>query len=193
MGTLNKIKPQHGFALFMTLVTLVIITLSIIAMMRVMEAGVSAAGNIAFRQAAIGAAGAAAAAVNNRLARETNPILAVTGSIGTDYYANVAAAFDPLTHNWADNIPPVGPISGYTVNYVIHRLAMGDGLCETAQTGCTFSSEASSVGTEVGASYSGGTGTYGKPLSPTGFVYYSVTAKVSGPKHNINYVQTLMY
>jgi type IV pilus assembly protein PilX len=197
MGALSKTKSQHGFALFMTLVTLVIITISGIAMMRVMEAGVSAAGNIAFRQAAARIAGVAGEAALTRIKSMDKATLAVTSG---DYYANTGTLFDPVTYNWSGNSTALpsnalpDKLSGYDVNYVIHRMAVADGLCEDlTATGCTFSSAASSVGTAAGASQSGGS-QYGAGISNVGgLVYYRVTVKVSGPKHNISYVQTLMY
>ena len=196
MDTLNKIKPQHGFALFMTLVTLIIITISGISMMRVMEAGVSSAGNIAFRQAAVRVAGVAGEAARTRILGMDKPTLAATNG---DYYANSSAAFNAAAYDWANSTAlPTNALpeklSGYDVNYIIHRLSMSDGLCEELNaTGCTFSSAASNIGTASGASQSGGGG-YGLGIvNVGGLVYYRVTVKVSGPRHNVAYVQTLMY
>jgi Tfp pilus assembly protein PilX len=189
MGALNRINPaQRGFALFMTLVTLVIITISGISMMRVMEAGTSAAGNIAFRQAAIRVADVATENARSWILSQA----ALTSS-ATGYYANVTdTTFNPVSYVWAGNSRGVGTVSGYDVNYVIHRMAMHDGLCADTPTGCTYPSNASSSSVEEGTSHIGGSGP-GSITMGLGRVYYRVTIKVSGPRHNVGYVQVFMY
>jgi type IV pilus assembly protein PilX len=188
MVAINRTRGQQGFALFMTLVTLVIITISGIAMMRVMEAGTSAAGNIAFRQAAIRVADVAAENARSWLSSASSLATSTTG-----YYANMDTVFNPITFDWDNNSRDVGaPVSGYTVNYVIHRMAMNDGLCSEINTGCTYPAVASSSGVEDGGSHAGGSGP-GSITSAVGKVYYRITVKVSGPKRNISFVQVFMY
>ncbi len=189
MVAINRSEPlQQGFALFMTLVTLVIITISGIAMMRVMEAGTSAAGNIAFRQAAIRVADVAAENARSWLSSASTLSDPVTG-----YYANTGTAFNPATHDWDNNSRDVsGAIAGYKAIYVIHRMAMHNGLCSEINTGCTYPAVASSSGVEDGGSHVGGSGP-GSITSAVGKVYYRITVKVSGPKRNVSYVQVFMY
>lgn len=189
MVALNKInQPQRGFALFMTLITLVIITVSGISMMRVMEAGVSSAGNIAFRQAAIRVADVA-----TENARAWIQSAASLSGPATGYYANVTdVAFNPVSHDWDNASRVSGTVSGYDVNYVIHRMAMHDGVCADTATGCTYPSNASSTGVDEGTSHIGGSGP-GTITGAIGRVYYRITVKVSGPRHNIGYVQVFVY
>jgi type IV pilus assembly protein PilX len=197
MTKFNINVAQRGFALFMSLVTLVIITISGIAMMRIMEAGTTAAGNIAFRQAAARIADVAAEDAREKIIEigttGGKPQLAVDD--GNFYYATMKPiSYDPAYWDPPKSVQLSGTVSGYTVNYVIHRIAVQEGLCETINVGCSFSPKASTDTIGSGASQSGSLTGYSSVISEgEGLVYYRVTVKVSGPRHNISYMQGYLY
>ncbi|HEY8117793.1 MAG TPA: hypothetical protein VIE91_01000 [Methylophilaceae bacterium] len=189
---------MQGVILFVTLIMLVILTISGVAMMQIMEAGVSAAGNIAFRQASLRVADVAMEDARIWLLAQDQSTLQ-DPAVGTDYYANLATPFNPVTDSWSKCVDQDGDgtcdtFSGYKLYYVIHRMAKANGACSATSTLCLFPSNASSAGTTEGQSQSGGTGAnQGNIAGTTGLVFYRITVKVSGPRHNINYVQALMY
>jgi type II secretory pathway pseudopilin PulG len=223
MGPRNMIAAhrQHGFVLFMTLVMLVILTISGLALMQVMGAGVSAAGNIAFRQASVRYADLALEGARTWLMTQSVTALhtdmpgsGYTSWVQQSYPTNAATDFNPKTLDWTDaavahqfsatdnggtdqDIDGDGDpttFSGYRIYYVVHRMANQGGVpCSEPGTGCMFPSAASSSTTAPGTTQSAGTG-YSPPIQGnTGNPYYRITAKVVGPRHNTSYVQAIMH
>lgn len=210
MGTLKPIRPmparQSGFVMVLTLIILVIITLSSLAMMLATRAGVSAAGNIAFRQAATRVADVAVEDAMQWMI--TNAVGVNLNTNRTGYYAtndevaagcSSSATFLPQTYDFANAAcatPRAAAVSGYQLYYVIHRMASpgGAGLaCTDPLAGCMFSPVASSAGVSAGASHSAGQ-SYQTSISNTaGLVFYRITVKVIGPRHNNRYVQAFVY
>lgn len=202
MGRLIKMK-QQGFVLFMTLVTLVMLTVSGLVMMRVMEAGVSAAGNIAFRQAASRVADTAIEDAMTWLKAESGKVTLETTTNdgnGNTIYIPSAEAFDPVSYDWeggaSHKMTATDKISGYDVYYVIHRMAQAAGSCKSATDNsyCMYAPNSGSTGTTTEGSSQGGGTTYSGFISgSSGLVYYRVTVKVSGPRNNVSYVQAFLY
>ncbi|MCX7627173.1 MAG: hypothetical protein N2Z69_01990 [Methylophilaceae bacterium] len=200
MGRLTCHRAQRGFVLFMTLMTLVLLTLSGLAMMRSTEAGVSASGNIAFRQAAVRVADVAIEhAVQWLKAHSGQSILnnAAMDDDGHTFYYPALGDFNPANHNWegGSHLLP-DRISGYDVHYVIHRVAQNAGDCasSTDNAYCQYVPGASKTGNSVmdGLSREFGGGE-GEIYDIQGSVYYRITVKVSGPRHNISHVQAFVY
>jgi Tfp pilus assembly protein PilX len=196
MGKLTTASMRHqsGFVLFMTLVMLVILTISGLAMMQVMNSGVSAAGNIAFRQAAVRVADVAVEDARNWMLGIAADNLTSSAASGVAYYySKEDKTFNPLTYDWDTKSKHLATkYSGYDLYYVIHRMAMNDGACSAVGTGCVFPPVASSSSTGEGSSHSGNI--YGTFIQgAAGLTYYRATVKVSGPRHNVSYVQVLMY
>lgn len=208
-------RRDRGFVLFMTLVMLVVITLSGLAMMQVMGAGVTAAGNIAFRQASVHYADLALEDARAWLQAQTAANL-VNDSPANGYTSFYDSNFDPKSLEWqnanvahqysatdnggtdpnldGDSDPTT--FSGYRIYYVIHRMAVVAGQpCTVPATGCMIPPPSGGAGGVVapGTSQSLGTGYNPTILGATGNVYYRVTAKVVGPRHNSSYVQAIMH
>lgn len=199
MGTLTGRRPagrERGFVLLMTLIILIVMTLSGLAMMLVMRAGVSTAGNIAFRQAAVRVADVAVESARTYiLARSAVSLQSDDPANG--YYASQQPAFTPLGYDFtaaAGVSRDAGTVSGYSVRYVIHRMAMTAGVaCSDPTAGCMFPPAASSAGTTAGTSHAGGSSYAGAISGTTGLVFYRITVKVSGPRYNNRYVQAFLY
>lgn len=217
MDTLNA-RPtpgsQRGFVLVMTLMILVILVLSGIALMTIMRAGVSTAGNIAFRQAAVRVADVAAEEAFQWVSAQIGASAAALESTDTStrpgYYASArewsttcstqsttsTAKPDFLPHLYDFSstscaMAHAGPVSGYNLAYVVHRMAAGPGACPAA--GCSGPSV--TVSCPTGSSHESGADSFCSSGGSTTsvHVYYRVTIKVSGPQHNTRYVQTFFY
>jgi type IV pilus assembly protein PilX len=226
MGPMNHMITAHrsqGFVLFMTLVMLVILTISGLAMMQVMGAGLTAAGNIAFRQASVRYADLALEDARIWLQGRTATFLHDNHPDDHGYMAwvqqsNPAAStdFDPLTHDWTnddvahlydaaefgtdpdlDGDGDSTTFSGYRIYYVIHRMANRAELaCSVPTTGCMVPPPPTGGGGTVvapGTSQSAGIGYTPPILGTTGNVYFRITAKVVGPRHSSSYVQAIMH
>ncbi|MCK9283379.1 MAG: hypothetical protein M0P39_03755 [Rhodocyclaceae bacterium] len=207
--------------LIATLVILVIITLSSIAMMVTMQAGISASGNIAFRQAATRTGDVA---IDNALAQINTLIGAGTAGTAMNadssaaapfrYYATMNAAnagcttdgsavFLPRTYRFSDDIdgadtfPCAAKFSsapaGYTLYYVVHRMAAAAGACPTV--GCMAPVVAASGGSAPTSGVSQDVEAAQTTSSSTAnnLVYYRITVKVSGPRQNNRYLQAFVY
>ncbi|HEY6897196.1 MAG TPA: hypothetical protein VI279_08035 [Rhodocyclaceae bacterium] len=208
----RRARREGGFILVMTLVILVVITLSSMAMMLGTKAGISAAGNIAFRQAATRVAdvavetafqfvstqiGTSAGALDNTNAANGyyssyNEVLAACTTSGTTTFS--PAAYDFANGNCA--IKLTNPVSGYDLYYVIHRMAT------TANTACPAAgcmapdvTLTSSSGTTPGGSTESGASVFGSSAGTVSnqIVYYRITVKVAGPKRNNRYIQAFVY
>lgn len=191
-------KNIRGVALFMTLIMMFILTISALGMMMMMNSGVSAAGNIAFRQAAVRLSDLAVEDARTWLSGRS-PTYLQSDDVANGYYANYQANFQPQTFDFATLARPYGGVlpgtaSGYNLFYVVHRMATTSGVaCSDPNAGCLFPPNASSSGTTQGNSQSGGVG-YNMNLSgATGLVYYRVTIKVVGARYNNRYIQAFFY
>lgn len=193
---------QAGFSLLMTLLSLLILSLSAMAMMSLLKAGVSTSGNIAFRQAAVRAADLGVEAAITWIGGQGVEYLKDTHA-DQGYYATSDPTFDPRTTlNFATSARVLGPtgtpgsaatpVSGYSVYYVIHRMSTTVGKCADID-GCLYPPVVTASETGQGSSSSGGGGYTTGLSASTGAVYYRVTVKVAGPRYNNRYVQAFVY
>lgn len=125
----------------------------------------------------------------------------------------VADAFTPTSYRFsetttgADGFPcaarVAGNPAGYTIYYVIHRMAntteaaclaaggaAGCGSCPTA--GCLQPAITSSSSGQTGVSQSA-TGPIFSSSSTNAAVYYRITVKVAGPRQNNRYIQGFIF
>ncbi len=230
-------KHQQGFVLVVTLLVMVIITLSSVAMIVAMRAGISASGNIAFRQAATRTAdvgvdqafqNTAANFTATALAANPNGLDVDNASGSYRYYATVngvakksdastfplaggctkdgSTTFSPENYrfNAVDGnglpvavndgegnpcaIQSTSTPSGYSLFYVVHRMAETTGSCGTTSTGCSRVSL--DGGNKPGCSVDAASVDY---CGSTSYVYYRITVKVAGPRQNNRYIQAFVY
>ena len=221
-------QQQQGFVLVIALVIMVVMTLSAVAMITSLRGGLSASGNISFRQAATRAADvaadggyvwiqaqmtAAATALNNDIA----PVNTAGALVTPRYYATMAGSdagckkdgvanvFAPQNYRFSDTtvggdgFPCAGRIAGspagYSVFYVIHRLARTAGMtcpaaeCVSPQVTIVSAPPAAGCSTDpTSASFCGVSAN-----SASAAVYYRITVKVVGPRQNNRYVQAFVY
>ncbi len=178
---------QRGVVLFIALIVLVAMTLAGIALSRSVGTGVMIAGNLSFQQGAASGGDAGIEAGRAWLLAQDLDTLRVDQARG--YVANWDTAFNPKTFDWDARAVNAGvDVAGNTIQYVVHRLCKNSNetvnaplqQCVVLQTG--------------GTSANRGGGSYGAlPLSGSLQVYYRVTARVTGPRNTVSYVQSVMY
>ncbi|MCX7156134.1 MAG: hypothetical protein NTW45_06795 [Rhodocyclales bacterium] len=162
MDTLNASRRparQQGFVLILALVIMVIITMSAVAMIASLRGGISASGNIAFRQAATRAADVAVDSAYRwmvtTMAAASGLSNDIAGAATPRYYATLAGAnsgckkdgtagsFTPQQYrfsdsvNGSDGLPCAAKVAakpaGYDLYYVVHRMAStSEALCVAA-------------------------------------------------------------
>ena len=184
---------QRGAVLLVALIVLVIMTLAGIALMRSVSTSGVIAGNLAFQQAATHSADVGVETAVTFLEGNTAAALqtSVLSGPGVRYvaYRQDPAAGQTWDDFWTNSIPAgatntlAQDAAGNTVSYVIHRLCNGEGVPITAVACST-----SPVDTGGGNSKGGGV----PPLLAPPQIYYRITARVSGPRNTLSYVQVVV-
>ena len=113
---------QQGVVLVIALIVLVAMTLTGIGLMRSVDTNVQIAGNLAFRNAALGAADAGIEAARQWITTQSTDLLINDQLPG--YYATWEDdAFNPTTFDWGTNGLLVGTDNnGNQIRYVVHRM-----------------------------------------------------------------------
>lgn len=178
---------QKGVVLFIALVVLVAMTLAGIALWRSVGTGILIAGNLAFQQGATNSGDSGIETARVWLTTQSETYLRDDHVPG--YYANWATGFDPHTFDWDNNATPVGTdVAGNTVSYVVHRLCRNSSESANAPTQQCVTLQQTGTGTSrIGSAYGQ------VPLAGVLLVYYRITARVTGPKNTVSYVQSVMY
>ena len=184
---------ERGAVLFIALIVLVAMSLAGIALIRGVDTANLIAGNLAFKQNATHGGdwgveqartwlqGQAATALYNDDAA-TKRYLAAMQS-GLDFTATDPSRPD---FDWTNNSFNAGADpAGNQVRYVIHRMCdlagnPGSVNCVRTSTGGTSDS------TKGGATYGGAA------LPSTSQIYYRITARVTGPRNTVSYVQVMV-
>lgn len=204
-------KAQRGVVLFIALIALMVMALAAVVLVRSVDTSTIIAGNLAFKQAATAAADAGVAAAVPWLAvteasQAVSPYVSAAHAFNIDspatgYYSSIAAPVnltDAATWAVGTSRPGTGANfdgngydanTGNTVRYIIQR------VCRTANQllstdNCLFSDVAGNKGSKRGRlSYEAGMSsdsTLGSPI-------YRITARVTGPKNSVSYIQAYAY
>lgn len=188
---------QRGTVLLIALILLVALSLGGIALIRSVSTSNMIAGNLAFQQAATHSADAGVeSAIAFLEANSAGTLTTLHSNIlsggGTRY---VAQRQDPAAGQswdafWNTTLASSGAVNslaqdaaGNTVSYVIHRLCNATGA--PVYPGCSSSpTDATSVGNSQGAGV--------VHLTGQRQVYYRITARVTGPRNTLSYVQVVV-
>ena len=201
---------QRGFMVYIALIALLVLSIAALALLRTSDTAGVIAGNLAFKQAATGAADTGAERAFNEL-----PALAAADVDIPGKYYRLMQAVDadgvPSTVDWS-SVPCWGTSGGtapvsctdaasYRVQYVIDRLCTlaptpgeaASTLAGKCVSGAPFSS-AGGPGADTGSHAQtthvfGGTGAV-SALRPT--IHYRVTVRVQGPRNTASTVQTVV-
>ena len=188
-------SQQRGTVLMVALILLVVLSLAGIALVRSVWTSNIIAGNLAFQQAATHSAdNGVEAAIAFLYANRTGATLhsSVLSGSGVRYVANRQ---DPASGQswdafWTATLAGSGAVNtlaadaaGNTVSFVIHRLCNATGA--PTYPGCSASAtHANNKNSSQGA------GT--QPLDSIRQVYYRITARVTGPRNTLSYVQVVV-
>lgn len=186
---------QHGTVMLIALILLVAMSLAGIALVRSVSTSNMIAGNLAFQQAATNSADTGIeSAVAFLEASGAGTLLqnSITAGAGTRY---IAVRQDPASGQswdtfWSASLAGSGAVNtlpadsaGNVVSFVIHRLCNAVGL--PTYPGCSSSP---TDATSSGNSYGAGVVALNSPRQ----VYYRVTARVTGPRNTLSYVQVIV-
>jgi type IV pilus assembly protein PilX len=188
----HKLKHgnQRGAVLIVALIALIAMTLAGLAVMRTVDTGVLLAGNIAFRKNAVNSAGSGIQSAEVWLVNKSAADLEAS-SAANGYYASWDTTFNPKTFDWSSDstskaVSSSADETGNTIRYVIHRLC--DAVGAASSVHCVRP-KSSSPGTPNDAfDYSTGGG-----LTGSSQVYFRITARVTGPKGSVSFVQATLY
>jgi Tfp pilus assembly protein PilX len=212
MGELSyrrRAGKQRGATLVMALLVLLVMTMASLAMIASMRSGVTTAGNISFRQAAVRVADVGVnAAYTQVMALLTANSAALDADIPAQgYWATQnggavcqkagVAAFSPIAYDFANPncAVNIGATSGYSIYYVVHRMAENPGACKvpTGSPPGTLAAGACSM-TPIEEYPFTTSGTKPVPFTVKAqFAYFRVTVKVVGPRSNNRFVQAYIY
>ena len=198
-----RVVKQRGVVLFLALIALVALSLAAVALIRSVDTSTLIAGNIAFKQSATNSAdagvesaiawlkGVQSANSNiNVLTNAAHPFNITNTANGYYSNANTIDLFADATWN-ISTIPAVTDSSGNTVSYIIERMCRnGDVAIQNAD--CLFSDPLKDRnGKEVKLSQDICKGD-GCPVAGQ-TPQIRITARATGPKNSVSYVQAFVY
>ena len=183
-GRLSLRQRQNGVVMFVALIILIVMTLAGIAMLRQITAGVSIAGNLAFKQNATAVADRGIE-VGRAWVTTQLPTVLWTDSAANGYFATWSPGFDPSTYDWTGSNKSAAVALGTEttvseVRYVVHRLCPNTGpvadncVTEPDQTGLSTS------------------GRRDKGATPPRQAYFRITARALGPRNTVSYTQVML-
>jgi Tfp pilus assembly protein PilX len=195
-------RAQRGVVLFIALIILVAMSLAGVALIRGADTGTVIAGNLAFRQNTtyVGDLGVEAARAWLQTAASSTLYNDAAGS-STAYYSTWQSNIDltggdPLKtdFDWTQAVSVTSgayaPPTGYTVQYVIHRLCSNSGDPTGSSAGCvktTGDAGTTASGTKGAATYGG------YAISVSASALYRITVRVTGPRNALSFIQTTVF
>lgn len=205
-------SDNRGGGLVVALVVLAAMSMAVLALVANVNSGLLAAGNLAFRQAAVLAADAGGEKAIAWLSPQADSAglfadkpddgyyaslpsnLDLTGSRGVQAGARIdwdndqcAGASGVLCLKAAPALP--ADAAGNLVRYVIHRLCRSAGSPQAASNSCLLHHLSASDGSSRGQlSYGAST-----RFEPVDAVVYRITIRVRGPRDTTAFVQTLVH
>lgn len=210
-----RVKNQRGVVLIVALIVLVAMTLAGIALVRSVDTGNIAAGNMAFRQGATMAADTgieagidwldsqqAGAALNNDRENDgyyatsqntldvTNRNLSSGVAVDWDHdgCANLSGVTKCITPS-AEKTVKQDDVVLYRYSYIIHRLCSNPIAYTHQDNSCiTYVPPNSKTPNRDVVGY-GNTGGFGGNAIP----YYRITTRVLGPRNTVSYVQSVVH
>ena len=188
-------RRQSGVVLIVALIMLIAMTLAALALVRSVDTTNLIAGNLSFQQAATHAGDRGVEAAIAWV--ENNSALLVANVPASGYAANglTAAPSKPANETWDEYWTRVwaprpavalatDAATGTTVNYVIDRLCTNVG----SPTGGAICSASPIVGVLPGNAEEAGE----KQIAAASQVYYRITARITGPRNTLSYVQAVI-
>jgi len=182
---------QGGAVLFIALIVLVAMSLAGIALIRGVDTANLIAGNLAFKQNATHGGDWGVEQARGWL--QLQPSATLYADVPGRYSAAMQTGLDftgtdPSAPDFDWNANSFGPLTdpaGNEVRYVIHR------MCELAGNPGSVNCVRTSTGGTTGGTQGGAT--YGGAALPTtSQIYYRITARVTGARNTVSYVQVMV-
>lgn len=202
-------RGQRGVVLVIALIVMVAMIMAGIAMVRSVDTSTIIAGNLAFKQSGTSSGDLGVEAAITWLGANGASLIDDNATNAADgYYANSQDCLDltggghvppattcPTTSvlDWSDAAKVKAPVldttTGNSVQYVIHRMcnlpgALNGGTCAVEQSSQTGSSE--------GAARQMATYQPGSWSSVSNRGFYRITARVTGPRNTVSFVQAVI-
>jgi type IV pilus assembly protein PilX len=187
---------QKGLVLFLALIALVAMSLAAAALVRSVDSGVLAAGNLAFKQSAIMSAETGIARAYTYIngkgeAALQNPVPA------DGYFATFDGGLDlKAAATWANSaLVPADAydLTGNEARYILQRMCRTNGKPD--QDICLVGTGNAAANSKGGKSEGGGSGGggYDAATGNSDAVAYRLTVRVAGPKNTVSYLQAFIY
>lgn len=205
LAALSTARRQRGVVLFFSLIALVIMSLAAVALIRSVDTSTMIAGNLAFKQStstsgdtAIESAIAYMAAlqvanINIDVYLDPAHPYNITNA-ANGYYSNADPALNLFTDapwNAVTAVPPIVDPSGNITEYIIQRMCRTANQVLTVQN-CLFSTAAlDNSGKSIPLPQEVCNGPGCPSLGQA--VQYRITARVTGPKNSVSYIQSFVY
>lgn len=173
-------KRQAGTALFISLITLVVMSLAAVSLMRSVDVGGLIAGNMAFKQSSMQLADLGMEAAYNQL----TGLAGSFDSNASGYYSTMQGVDSkgmPSSVSWNSSIPGVTLPNGYAVSYVIERLCAGTPPFPVPANYCLTEENFSGGSKREGSVAFSGGNTF----------YFRVTVRVDGPRNTTSHTQAV--
>jgi type IV pilus assembly protein PilX len=194
----RSMRRQRGVVLFVAMIVLVVMALAGVAMVRQSGAGLSIAGNLAFKQGATSAGDFGTEAALNWWMPLRNTAALDNDVPAEGYYSDWGAGGtprltgDPSTYDWNTLAKKLvvddGTRAGNQVSYIIERLCLTPGVNpeDPAQI-CVKSPPSGGM--------SKSTTTQHYPMSDGEdryLIHYRISTQIVGPKQTLSYIQVMV-
>ena len=175
-------KGESGVVLFFSLIALVIMSLAAVALIRSVDTNNQIAGNLGFKQSTMYSSDAG---INTAMAwlKTAGTTALYADSTANGYFASIGTSNAARTFVDDNGVGDVTDSQGNTIRYVVNRMC--DGVGDPATVNC-LKGPVSAVLDDHGKPIPGFTSE-----QPT--IMYRVTARVTGPKNTVSYIQTFVY
>lgn len=174
---------QKGVVLFFSLIALVAMSLAAVALIRTVDTNNMIAGNLGFKQSTIFSSDTGVKTAMAWL--KANPSLLNNDSAANGYFASSAISGTAQAFVDANGVGNTTDSQGNTIRYVVNRMCNATGVPNPPTVTC-LRGPVSLMQNDNGEPDP----TLGSP-QPT--IIYRVTARVTGPKNTVSYVQTFVY
>lgn len=186
---------QEGVILFIALIVLVAMTLAGIGMVRSVDTGTAAAGNLGFKQMSLNSGEAGI-----QSGYEWLVATAIAGSLDNTDAANGYYSSRPaIEPDWGDDATWQGAVAvnggaadsaGNVVYFIIHRMCTEPNTPFNGSNAGVANQCATAAPTLAGAGGSMAVGSYAFAGSPE--VFYRITARSVGPRNTATYLQSMV-
>ena len=180
---------QKGVVLFFALIALVVMSLAAVALIRSVDTNNLIAGNLAFKQSSMFSADSGVEAAITWLTGKDVSTLNVSNAAGGYYATSLTDAKTLINASGIDSTLDDG--QGNAVRYVIQRMCQAEGVTtntvDKRKQNCLFA-----PGPDTNCKAGGALCATFK-LNATQSLLYRITARVTGPKNTISYIQTFVF